>query len=79
VYFFAQLFICREGYIVQGESQNYCHYVHATKNKFIFINCIHFNNVMVLLIKQWVISFARIIYCTTMKSIIITANLYFVA
>jgi len=28
--------------LVQGESQNLCHYVHATKNKFFFINCIHF-------------------------------------
>jgi len=30
----------------QSESKNLCHYVHATKNNFVFINCIHFSNVI---------------------------------
>jgi len=36
----------RNIYEVQGESKNICHYVNTTKNKFVFINCIHFYNVI---------------------------------
>jgi len=31
--------------LVQGESKNFCHYV-TMKNKFVFINCIDFYNVI---------------------------------
>jgi len=28
--------------LIQGDSQNVCHYVYVTKNKFDIINCMHF-------------------------------------
>jgi len=34
---------------------------------------------MVAINETWIISFGRIIYYTTIKNIVITANLYFVA